>query len=360
MSKRSNDSIERSQRKVEHVLHAMAVSAGTSNGLEDVKIVHQAFPEIDAADVMIKTRFNQKRLSAPILINAMTGGHPNVFWINQELARIAQQTGIAIAVGSQVAALEDSALRSTFTIVRELNPTGVVFSNVPAYLSPDQVLQAVEMIAADGVQLHLNPTHELVMLEGRRTFHGILENVSKIRSCLRLPIIMKEVGFGLSREAVELAFAAGVDWFDVGGAGGTDFFAIEQKRNKLPITSNFSEWGIPTASSLLEVLGSNLPIKVIATGGIKSPLEAAKCLALGAELVGIAGNLLKLLILDSSERVIAEIEQMKRELHMILTLCGAENIAGLRQVPLVISGRTYEWARERGIRTEQFARRKRH
>jgi len=275
--------IIRQTRKLDHIKYALQMDDPFGdNGFSDIHLIHQSLPELAFEEVDPATVFLNKKIAAPLLINAMTGGNKELAKINQSMARIARKTRIAMAVGSQKAGLEDPELRFTYTIAREENPDGVLLANLSASCLPEEADAAVEMIKADGMQLFLNAPQELVMEEGERDFRHILRNIRAIQERVRVPVIVKEVGFGMSKETITRLYEAGVRYVDVGGSGGTNFIYIENCRQQgKDSRSEITHWGIPTAISLLEGLSLQLPVSFIASGGITSVLEAAKALALG-------------------------------------------------------------------------------
>lgn len=348
----------RQSRKLEHIQCTLVLEDGpVANGLEDVFLINQSLPELDLEEIDVSFRFGEKTLQIPLVINAITGGHQETTTINQALSRVARRAGVAMAVGSQKAALEDKKQRASFCIVRQENPEGVIMANVGASASPEEAEEAIDMIAADALQIHLNVPQELAMPEGERCFRGYLDNIERIVQRVKVPVVVKEVGFGLSREVVGRLYERGVRWLDVGGQGGTNFIAIERERGSDRLSSEFKCWGIPTAISLLEALSLRLPLKVIASGGIRTSLEIAKCLALGAEMVGVAGYYLRLLLTRSEEVLLEEIQRCREELRAIMLMLGAANLTSLRSCPVVIGGRCREWLQQRGIDTAQYARR---
>lgn len=346
----------RFQRKLDHLQLYQEGWGEQPNGFKDVHLVHQALPELDLSEIDVTCRWLGKTLAAPFIINAMTGGTPASLSINRSLARAAARTGIAMAVGSQRIALEEPEARASFSIVREENPTGIILANISASTSTADARRAVEMIAADGLQVHLNVLQELLMPEGDRTFGYYRQRIAEMVAAVQVPIIVKEVGNGISREVALALYGCRVRRIDVGGSGGTNFAAIESRRARVE-KSSYIGWGLPTAVSLAEVASSGLPLEIIASGGIESPLEAAKALALGASLVGVAGYFLKVLLEKGEDHLIAEIELWKKELKNICLLCGARNIRELKRKPVVVTGLTYHWLVNRGIDPARFASR---
>lgn len=346
----------RLNRKLEHIeLSLRQKPSEGAAGFNDITLVHNSLPELNWSEIDTSCQFLNKKLTMPLLINAMTGGHPELEMINRSLAEAAAAAGVALAVGSQRAALEDSTTRSSFSVVREVNPEGVILANLGADCSLDEAQEAIAMIKADAIQLHVNAPQELAMAEGDRNFRGLLENIKALTSQLAVPVIVKEVGFGMSQESVQRLVGAGVRYMDVGGAGGTDFIAIEQARSG---RRESLHWGIPTATSLLE----GLHVKdekgcLIASGGFKGALDIAKALALGAALVGMARPLLKLVVQGSKANLVSYLSALEEDLRCIMLMLGVRNIEELSRVPLVIGGATYHWLKLRGIAVEHYARR---
>ena len=261
-----------------------------------------------------------------------------------------------MAVGSQTIALEDPGWRESFTVVRDFNPDGIVIANLSATVGSEAARAAVKMIDADAIQLHFNVPQELAMPEGDRHFRGIIKKVSEIVEDCPVPVIAKEVGFGFSRESIEQLYHAGVRIFDTGGQGGTNFITIEDKRGGT-FQGELDTWGIPTAISLAEIVSCNLPLQIIASGGIRSAADTAKALALGADMVGIAGLLLRVLLNEGADELDRWISSFLYRLQAVFLMSGARDIITIRQKPLVILGQTSEWLRARGIDPQYWSRR---
>lgn len=299
-------------------------------------------------EIDLSCDFLGRKLSFPLIINAITGGTEQSLDINRSLAAIAGKLGLAMAVGSQTIAVKAPDLRDTFQVVREVNPDGVIIANVGAGSSVSIALQAVEMINADALHLHFNVPQELAMPEGDRNFKGIIANVGRIVDTCPVPVIAKEVGFGFSRESVALLFAAGVRIFDCGGQGGSNFIAIENQRGGR-FNQELDAWGIPTAVSLAETLSLRLPLSIIASGGMRTASDAAKALAMGAGMVAMAGSLLKVLLQDGALELEIYLQDFLYRLKAVLLMTGSRNIDELRQQQLLILGETAERLRVRAI-----------
>ncbi|HHV56307.1 MAG TPA: type 2 isopentenyl-diphosphate Delta-isomerase [Firmicutes bacterium] len=345
--KRSSET-QRSQRKNEHIRWAVELADGPGRtGLGDVMLRPEAVPDLDSRAVDLSTTFLGLRFPFPLLINALTGGTGEAARINARLAQVAKATGLPMAVGSQRIALRDPGLTYTFTVVRRVNPHGVIFANLGAGSTPDEALRAVEMVEAQGLQLHLNAAQELSMAEGERAFYWS-EAVAAVASHLPVPVIAKEVGCGLSGASAQRLLALGVKALDVGGKGGTNFVRIEEKRRR-GRGSPFLDWGLPTAWSLLDVVGTCPGAEVCASGGLRSGLDMAKALALGARICGVARPLLTAVLTGGVKAGIRLVERWKRELRMSLVLAGARDLAELRRKPLIFTGETWNFIVQRRL-----------
>jgi isopentenyl-diphosphate delta-isomerase len=348
--------LSRSERKWDHIRLAIEKQHDSLTGFDDIKFIHQSIPDISVSDVQLHHSFGGLSLSSPIFINAMTGGGgEKTYQINKKLAQIAESKGLAMAVGSQMAALKDKNERYTFDIVRKENPRGVVIANLGSEATVEQAQMAIDMLEANALQIHLNVIQELIMPEGDRDFTGALKRIESIVKKVNIPVIVKEVGFGMSSETVHALSSAGVTAVDIGGSGGTNFAQIENKRRISPL-SFFNEWGIPTAVSIVEASQHAEKVYVMATGGFNTALDIAKGIALGANAVGIAGTFLRILLNEGEEALIAEIDELHNALTIIMTALGTRTIRELQKAPVMISGETYHWLNQRGIDTKTYSR----
>ncbi len=320
----------------------------SSSGFEDVYLLQDSIPDLALEEIDLRINFLGKTICSPLLINALTGGPDQAKNINRILACLASKFGLAMAVGSMTIAMEDPALRDSFTIVREMNPDGIVLANVGANSSYHQACEAVKMIKADGLQLHFNVPQELAMAEGDRDFRGIIDNVSRIVDACPVPVIAKEVGFGFSQETVAKLFAAGVRIIDNGGQGGTNFLAIEDQRQGM-FNHQLDDWGIPTAVSLAEIAAMQIPIQIVASGGIRSAVDIAKAIAMGADMVGITGLFLKILLHEGQNELDRRIESLLYQLKSVFLMSGARDCSMIRTKPVLILGKTAQWLRARNI-----------
>ncbi len=337
--------------------YALSTGMASYNSLDDVRFVHNSLPETSVSRVDVSVTIGELSLSSPIIINAMTGGGgKETEVVNSRMAAAAAGTGTAMAVGSQMAALKDERESYTYKTVRSNHPNGVIFANLGSELTIQQAREAVEMLEADALQIHLNVIQELVMPEGDRDFRGALHRIAEVAAQLEVPVIVKEVGFGMSREAAALLKEAGIKMIDTGGHGGTNFAAIENKR-RTHTFSFFNEWGITTAASIIEAVHACPSLFVIGSGGIRNGADMAKAIALGAEGVGMAGNVLAAVQKHGQKGAEQFLQNCIEELKMIMAATGAETISQLQTKPLVITGKTKEWLNERGINTKRFSQR---
>jgi len=327
-----------SSRKADHIRINLEedVESGITTGLERYHFTHEALPDINLNDVNTKVSVFGKKLNAPILISSMTGGTEEAARINQTLAMAAQETGIAMGLGSQRAAIEQPELTETFKI-RNVAPDILLFANLGAIqlnygYDANHCMQAVEMVEADALILHLNPLQEAVQPEGNTNFEGLLRKIEKVCASLPIPVIAKEVGWGISGKSAKKLVNCGIAAIDIAGAGGTSWTQVEMHRASKPsqvnLASMFRNWGIPTADSIVQVRQSCSEIPIFASGGIRSGLDISKCIALGATLGGIAGPFLKAAS-NSTEATIQAIQDSRTEIQVTMFAAGAKRLSDL-------------------------------
>lgn len=330
----------RKYRKREHIENYLR-SSYTGNPLfDDVLLLHNSLPECDFYEVDTSTMFLNKKINFPLMINAMTGGSDFTEDINRDLSLIAKEFNLPMAVGSQTLAMEDKDAIKSYQIVRENMEDGIVLGNLSGRATVDEAKFAVEMIGADGLQIHLNPAQELAMDEGDRTFRGILTNIEKIVAALDVPVIVKEVGFGMSKEVVKRLYDSGVRIVDVSGYGGTNFMEVENLRNPENDLSELYSWGIPTAMSVIGAKSLNLDdLQIISSGGVRNSLDIAKSIAIGADMVAISGEILSYLIHGGYEYTMQYLAGLIYKTKIVMTLTGSKNIEELKKTKYFITGR---------------------
>jgi isopentenyl-diphosphate delta-isomerase len=335
------------QRKKEHLelcLDTGNVTGPAGTGFERYHFVHNALPELDFDEIDTRTTFLGKPLGAPLLISSMTGGFELARNVNRNLAAAAQQLGLAMGVGSQRVALEEPSVAHSFQ-VREVAPDILLLGNLGAVqlnygYGIEQCRRAVRMIGADGLILHLNVLQEAVQPEGNRNFKDLTEKITAVCRELEVPVIAKEVGSGISA-AVALRLArAGVKAIDVAGKGGTSWYAVEATRAAKvgkPVDIAFADWGIPTEEALIDVRKALPKMKLIASGGIRTGLDIAKAIALGADLAALGQPLLAA-ALESADHVVKFLSAIIYELKIAMLCAGAANLDGLRRATLARRG----------------------
>lgn len=317
-----------------------------TTGLEDYHFLHQALPEIDLARVDTSLLFLGKRLNAPLLISSMTGGTDEAGQINARLAEAAEAMKISMGVGSQRAALEDTSLAPTFK-VRRYAPTALLLANIGAVqlnygYSVDHCRRAVEMIEADALILHFNALQEAVQPEGDSNFAGLLAKVEQVCRAMPVPVIAKEVGWGFAEDTARQLVEAGVAGIDVAGAGGTSWTQVEMYRAQTDvqrqIAATFIDWGIPTSQAIVAVKNVAPRLPIIASGGLRSGLDIAKCIALGATMGGMAGPFLKAAV-QSVAAVVDQITVTQTELKIAMFGIGVDSISALQQTRRLLKKR---------------------
>ncbi|MES0359623.1 MAG: type 2 isopentenyl-diphosphate Delta-isomerase [Anaerolineales bacterium] len=329
-----------SSRKADHIRINLDedVRSGLTSGLERYRFIHQALPELNLEDIDLNSGLFRRDLRAPILISSMTGGTEQAGRINRVLAEAAQETGIAMGLGSQRAAIENPGLSDTFQ-VRQLAPDVLLFANLGAVqlnygYGIEQCQQAVDMIEADALILHLNPLQEAVQPEGDTRFAGLLNKIEAICQALPVPVIMKEVGWGFSEQAARQLAEAGVAAIDVAGSGGTSWTQVEmhraETRDQALLAAAFIDWGIPTAQAIINVRKAAPDLKVFASGGLREGIDIAKCIALGASLGGMASPFLKAAN-QSVEKTIDAISLIRRQIEITMFASGTANLEQLRK-----------------------------
>jgi isopentenyl-diphosphate delta-isomerase len=332
------------QRKKEHLNLCLEEEGGGGRyetGFDRYVFPHNALPEVDIDEIDLSTTFLNKRLQAPLLISSMTGGFKLARKVNRNLAAAAQELGLAMGVGSQRVALEEESVADSFK-VRDLAPDILLLGNLGAVqlnygYTVEQCRRAVAMIGADALILHLNVLQEAMQPEGNRNFKGLTQKIGEVCRQLGVPVIAKEVGNGISADAAVRLQQAGVRAIDVAGRGGTSWYKVEAKRSAKrgqPAQVTFADWGIPTEEALVQVRGALPDFPIIASGGIRSGLDIARAVALGANIAAIGQPLLEP-ALKSPEKVINFLSGVIHEIKIAMLCVGVTRLAALRVVPLL-------------------------
>jgi isopentenyl-diphosphate delta-isomerase len=326
------------QRKDDHIKINLErdVRSALTTGLEKIRLTHQALPELDLDEIDTRLGLFGRHLGAPILVSSMTGGTKDAGSINMRLAEAAQACGIAMGVGSQRAALEKPEQEASFQ-VRKIAPGILLFANLGAVqlnygYGVDECRRAVDMIEADALYLHLNPLQEAVQHGGDTNWKGLAAKIENVCKKLEVPVVAKEVGWGISEQTAKLLANCGVAGIDVAGAGGTSWSQVEMHRAPNEFLRNLAAtyvgWGIPTVESILNVKRVAPGLTILASGGLKDGLDIAKCLALGAALGGMAGSFLKAAAI-STDYAIEAIKLAQYQLKISMFCAGAGRLADL-------------------------------
>jgi isopentenyl-diphosphate delta-isomerase len=359
------------ERKADHIeicLKEDVQARRATTGFEDVSLVHKALPEIERKKIDLSTTVFGYKFSAPIFVGAMTGGTQKATKINAAIAEAVEELNLGMGVGSQRIAIDNPKLEHSFSVVREKAPKAFILANIggPQLVSKygvKEAKKAVEMVGANALAIHLNPLQEAVQPEGDTNYSNLLQNICKVAQELEVPVVVKETGAGISAEDAAMLEAAGVAGIDVAGVGGTSWAAVEYYRAKARqdvfsqrLGETFWDWGIPTAVSLVEAVKS-VSLPVIASGGIRDGIDAAKALALGASLASATIPFLEPAT-KGSEDVKKALKYFVGEVRNAMFLVGANSIQKLQKVPVVLTGKTAEWLKLRGFQPEVYARRK--
>ncbi len=352
-----------SNRKLDHIRICLEEEVESEySGFSDISFINDSIPEMDFHDIKTETEFLGKKLSFPFLIASMTGGHPETKEINKNLAIAVEESGIGMGVGSQRAGLEDGDVVDTFTVVRDFAPKAFVYANIglPQIIEHgvEYAEKAVEMIDADAIAIHLNFMQEVVQPEGDVNSSGGYQAIRDVVDGLKVPVIVKETGGGISERVAKKLRDCDVSAIDVGGAGGTSWTGVEYYRARDDITKNigvdFWDWGIPTAFSIVECRNT-LPI--IATGGIRSGLDVAKALAIGAEIGSSALPFLHPATVSSDE-VLRTIRYFEKGLKVAMFLTASRKIKDLRNKRIIVYGKFKDYLESKGISLPEFCRKR--
>lgn len=361
---------ETQRRKADHIricIDEKSQAKKATPGFEDIHFIHKAIPEINKQDINLSTNFFGHKFSAPLIVGAITGGTPQAEKINSTIAEAIEDLRLGMGVGSQRAAIEDKTLAKTFAVARKKAPHAFLIANIGGVqlvhgYSVKEVKKAIEMIEADAIAIHLNALQEAIQPEGQTNFKGVLSKITELSREIDKPVFVKETGTGIAAEEAKKLEAAGVKAIDIGGLGGTSFAAVEFHRaikedSQLQrfLGEAFWDWGIPTATSIVEI-AQTVKIPIIASGGIRNGTDIAKSLALGAEFASLAQPVLQTAVQGVKETKNL-LTLLIEELRNIMFLVGAQNIEQLEKTPIVISGKTGQWLETRGFNVETYAKR---
>jgi isopentenyl-diphosphate delta-isomerase len=348
-----NATVQTIRRKSEHlrIVSDNDVVHSGSTLLEDVNLLHQALPELDLDEIDLKTDFFGKTLDAPLMITSMTGGAEFSEEMNRGLAQAAAREGVAFAVGSQRVMLKHPDVSGHFA-VRKYIPDGVLLGNIGAVqleeYPVETIVDLVDQMEADGICVHLNPAQELVQNEGHRRFKGLMNSIEHLLEKMQGKVLIKETGAGLSPQTAEKLRSLGVRYVDISGAGGTSWTKVEMYRANQGVLrrigETFSNWGIPTAFSVIaarKVCGDQT--RIIASGGIENGLDAARAIAIGADIAGFARSVLVSFLNGGTDGASEYIDRIKQELRIAMLLTGSANLEQLSAAPHVCTGKLREW-----------------
>ena len=331
-------------RKDDHIKYALEHESDY-NSFDDVELIHSSIPKYNLDEIDLSTHFASHDFEFPFFINAITGGSENAKKINQKLAKVANECNLLFVTGSYSAALKNSD-DDSFNIVKKENPDLQLATNIGIDKNYTAGIAAIKALNPLFLQVHVNLMQELIMPEGSRNFNEWENNLKEFVQNIEIPIILKEVGFGMTEDTIKQGIELGIKTFDISGRGGTSFAFIENMRreNSLHYLNN---WGQTTVSCLLNLKDYTDKVEIIASGGVKNPLDMIKCLVLGAKAVGISRTILELVVKYDVEKVIKIVESWKNECKMIMCALNAKNIQELRNVKYVLYGKTLEFSMQK-------------
>lgn len=328
---------QRRIRKDEHVENYLKTDVHRNALFDDVYLDHYSLSSLSIDEVDTSIDFLGKKISMPLMVNAMTGGGEISADINEDLSSICEKLKIPMALGSQAIGLEDEDAVESFSLVK--NKDLVKLGNLGAERSLDDFKAAVDMIGADAIQVHLNIAQELFMPEGDRDFRGYKDNIKNLINNLKTPLIVKETGSGLSKKAVAELIDMGVTYVDIAGAGGTNFIEIEDMRDFESDYREFYKWGVPTAKAIIEARSLSDEIFIIGSGGIRDAVDMAKALVLGADMTAISGEALRYLVHGGYDACYEYLDGLHKRLKILMVMVGAKNIKELKNVEYKLTGK---------------------
>ncbi|MCX8163385.1 MAG: type 2 isopentenyl-diphosphate Delta-isomerase [Candidatus Micrarchaeota archaeon] len=336
-----------SKRKDQHIKIAKNKNSqyNSTTGFEEIEFIHCALPELDLEKIELQTNFLGKKISMPMMIGSMTGGTALAKKINQALAKAAEEELVPLALGSYRPLLENENAASSF-MVRKLCPSVPLIANIGAVqlkeYNIEKIEQAIKKTEADALAIHLNPLQESIQPEGQTNFEGVYQKIAELADALDVPVIVKETGAGINSEVAKKLANTAIKYVDVSGKGGTSWSKVEYKRGGK--ITGFEEWGYSTALAIVEC---SKFIKTIASGGIRNGIDAAKAIALGADMASASWPFL--------EKPAQKLKFFKEQLKRVMFLVGAKNIDQLKQAPLLIYGKLAHAMRLKNIALAYYA-----
>ncbi|KRO00536.1 type 2 isopentenyl-diphosphate Delta-isomerase [Companilactobacillus kimchiensis] len=341
---------EQMQRKVEHLFLAEKFFTDEAYAdFDNIRLLHNALPELSLNEIDLSTDFLGRKMALPIYFNAITGGSNPSTKFNTELSKLARQLDIPVSSGSMGVFLRlPNETSDSFTVLRTNNPDGFVIANVSAKVNAQQAQSAIDLLNANALQIHLNGIQELAMPEGDQEFYW-LDNIKEIVAKVNVPVIVKEVGFGISQNNLADLYKIGVRNVDISGFGGTDFAQIESARNHELDLTYLDQFSLSTVESLLESLPYQNRLTIFASGGIRTPMDVIKALRLGASAVGMSGLVLHHLQKYSLSETEIFFAEFIKQLKLIMAVIGAKSIADIKKAPIIFDERLINYANQRNI-----------
>ncbi len=341
------------QRKSEHlrIVAEQNVAHNGSHLLENIQLIHQALPEVDQKEIDLSIDFFGKRLNSALMITSMTGGAEYAGQLNKHLAKAASEKGIAFSTGSQRVMIRHPEMSEDFA-VRKYIPDGVLLGNIGGVqlleYPTETIVELVDAIDADGICVHLNAGQELMQPEGHRSFKGVIDGIARLLDALDGKLLVKETGAGLGPETLSKLDSIGVRYIDVAGSGGTSWTKVEMYRTRdkslKQLSETYQDWGLPTAFCTYAARKlMHDDVTIVASGGIRTGLDAARAIAAGAHIAGFATPVLKAFLDDGYDGAISWIEQLEEELRTAMILTGCATIQDLRKTNIVITGKLREY-----------------
>lgn len=331
---------KRRERKDEHIENYLKTSDYNDALFSDIYLDHNSLSDVNFDEIDTSIEFLGQKISMPLMVNAMTGGTEASADINEDLSSICKSLNIPMAVGSQTIGFADTESEESFSLIKGKDLVRI--GNLGCERSLDDFKKAVEMIGGHAIQVHLNVAQELFMPEGDKDFRGYFDNIKELNSNLEVPLIVKETGNGLSKAVCKKLIGAGIKYLDVAGSGGTNFIEIEDMRDFVSDYKEFYNWGVPTAKAIIDARSLSKDVFIIGSGGIKTAVDLAKALIIGADMGAVSGEALRYLLLGGYDACYDYLKEMNDRLKIVMALLGVKNIEELKKVDYKITGRLKE------------------